>query len=82
MEGLSQVNAKTEDVKPIEIFGRNGFEFTGKREVDGVKLWMRIILIVDEGDVLIIVASAPGRDPMTAESISTIWNSISVSKKG
>jgi len=76
IEGLSQANAKTDDVKPIKIFGLAGYEFIGGREINAVNFHMRIVLLVDEGDVLIIVSSSPGRDPMSAASISIVWESI------
>lgn len=81
IEGLAQTNAKTEDVKPIEIFDKRGYEFVGKRDLKGVKLHMRIILIVDEGDVLIVVSSAPEKDPMSMDSIAKVWKSIAVLKR-
>jgi hypothetical protein len=81
IEGLARTRAKTEDVKPIAIFEKNGYEFTGKRELNGTNLHMRIILIVDDGDVLIVVSSAPERDPMSADSIAKVWKSVAVLKK-
>jgi hypothetical protein len=81
IEGLSRTNAKAEEVTPIEIFGRSGFEFVGRRQLSDVNLRMRIVLIVDDGDVLILVSSAPDKDPMSAKSISDVWRSIKILKR-
>jgi hypothetical protein len=80
MEGLSQTNTNAEEIKPVEIFGKAGYELVGKRPLNGVLLHFRIVLLVDEGDVLIVVSSAPGREPMSAATISSVWKSIRVIK--
>jgi hypothetical protein len=78
IEGLADVDVKTEDVKPIDIFGKSGFEFVGKREVAGGTLRIRIILLIDDQEVLIVVSSAPRIDPMSSKSISTVWKTIEI----
>ena len=75
-EQLAKTNARTEDVRPVEIAGKTGFEFLGKRDREGIEYRMRIVLIVDAGDVLILMSSAQGMDPMSAPSIAAVWKSF------
>ena len=75
---LAKTNAKTEDVRPVEIAGKTGFEFLGKRDRDGVEYRMRIVLLVDAGDVLILMSSAPGKDPMSIPAVASVWASITL----
>jgi hypothetical protein len=77
-EQLAKTNVKTEDVISTEVAGKNGFEFRGKRAVSEIEYRMRILLIVDAGDVLILMSSAPGKNPMDVPSIAAIWKSISI----
>lgn len=78
IKGLSKVNAKTEDVKPVRAFGKDGYQFAGTRDIDGTPVRFRIILIVDGGDVLGLVTSSVGEDPLKRRSIEAVWKSVKV----
>jgi hypothetical protein len=77
-EQLAKTTVKTEDVIFTAIAGKGGSEFRGKRTVGGVEYRMRILLIVDAGDVLILMSSAQEKNPMDVASIAAVWNSISI----
>jgi len=76
--GLSHVNAKTEDVKPIRFFEKDGYQFAGKRELDGVSVWFRLFLFVDQGKVIAILTSSVSQDPLKMPSIEAVWKSVKI----
>lgn len=78
IKGLSNVNAKAEDVKPVHVFEKDGHEFVGTRVVGGAQIRFRIILIVDAGDVLAIFASSVDEEPLKRRSIEAVWRSVKI----
>ncbi len=73
---LSKTFVRTEDIQAVTIAGKPAFEYFGKRETGNVEYRMRVVLVVDAGDVLILISNAFGKDPMSVPSIISIWRSI------
>jgi hypothetical protein len=78
IKGLSNVNAKTEDVKPIRVFEKDGYQFAGKREMDGVSVWFRLFLFIEQGEVIAIVTSSVNHDPLQKPGIEAVWKSVKI----
>lgn len=77
-EQLSKNFVRTEDIRTVTIAGKPGFEYFGKRTVGDIEYRMPTVLIVDAGDVLVLISNAFEKDPMSVPSIVSIWNLISI----
>jgi hypothetical protein len=77
------VNGKTQvsDIRPITIFDRKGFEFIGQRDLAGTVHHMRLVLLVDDGDVIVLISGAREKNPMSVPLIARIWESVSLLKR-
>ncbi len=80
IQGLADTDIKTEDIKAGVFFGKNGYELVSKRETNGISLHLRIVLIIDESDILIVMSGSRDIDPMSVPTISAVWKSVRVLK--
>lgn len=76
-EQLSRNHVRTGEIRKTEVGGKSGYEFMGSHALDGATYRIRIVLIVDAGDILVVTSGAIDRDPMSVPSIAAIWESLS-----